>query len=299
MYILLTEQIFQTDQVVGGVIPVGDDECRFDFDVLETVLKDIVKEKLGDQDAIMEDQTTSACSTFVTGTSGLNADGPAVLFRSYRCKGHNADKCFIWQAGRATTAAPSFFKPMFIEEPLPGGWFIDGGIGHNNPTSLALDEGRRIYPNVKRFCVVSIGTGRQRSVRFVDSDMLISCPNPKPRQNFGFSIPGARIAHTLKRMPSGVHVLEKIAEACVALSTSSERVHQILFAMANSDNPDIAFPYYRFNVEQGMKDIGLQEWKRIVELADHTRRYLSESESRLKRDNCVLNLTKPSPRECT
>ena len=167
-YIKLSERVFKRDQVVAGIIPTGDDCCRFDAEILETVVKELIEEELKDADAIMADAGEDRCPTFVVATSASNADGPAVIFRSYGCKGYNANKCKIWQAARCTSAAPSFFKPMFVEIPAPGGWFLDGGFRHNNPSQLALDEAHRLWPTVKRFCLVSIGTGRQRNVEFVD-----------------------------------------------------------------------------------------------------------------------------------
>src|SRR5947207_14507250 len=99
----------------------------------------------------MADSMNGFCPTFVTATSVMNSDGPSVIFRSYGCQGFNANKCTIWQAGRAMTAAPSIFKPMFIETSAPGATYIDGGIGHNNPAILVLDEARRIFSIIKRF----------------------------------------------------------------------------------------------------------------------------------------------------
>jgi patatin-like phospholipase/acyl hydrolase len=40
--------------------------------------------------------------------------------------------CMIWQAARATCAAPTYFRRMKI-----GKWeYVDGGLGFNNPTLL-------------------------------------------------------------------------------------------------------------------------------------------------------------------
>lgn len=43
----LAQDVFQTDQVLQGVIPVGDDECRFDSTKLETAIKNIIHSSLG------------------------------------------------------------------------------------------------------------------------------------------------------------------------------------------------------------------------------------------------------------
>ncbi len=68
----------------------------------------------------------------------------------------------IWEAARATSAAPSFFDSIkigrFHEE------FSDGGTGANNPVRIlwnqaqyCLKQGGSVKENLK--CLVSIGTG--------------------------------------------------------------------------------------------------------------------------------------------
>lgn len=297
----LSEQVFDSDQVLAGVIPVGDDRCRFDYKRLEAALKAILKERLGNENAIMEQEGKSACPTFVTATSGLHVDGPAKLFRSYHCERFSADQCCIWEAGRATTAAPSFFKAIFISKPIPGSWFLDGGMGHNNPSELALGEARRLFPTVRRFCLVSVGTGRQRSIKFMNITMSGSrSTNDDTNSQFlvNSAIPGIKTAKRLLRSAVGISSLKNIGEACVALCTSSEAVHQRLLDTANSANSDLRFPYHRFNVERDMENIGLHEWEKIIEMADHTRRYMTEVEGQIKREKCVRDLTNPSAVEC-
>jgi len=169
-YMELSQQVFSVDQVLSGVIPVGDDQCRFDCNQLEHMLQRTVREELHDENAIMADtcEQKISCPTFVVATKGFNADGPPTLFRSYKCEGFSLAKCKNWEAGRATSAAPSLFKAMFISIPTPGGWYVDGGMSHNNPAELALQEAERIWPVVERFGLVRIGAGRQRSVTLVE-----------------------------------------------------------------------------------------------------------------------------------
>ena len=297
----MSEKVFNVDQVIAGKIPTGDDRCRFDATILEDVIKSLIEEKLGDPNASMADTGTSdfiPCPTFVVATSAANAEGPAVLFRSYMCEGYNANKCAIWQAARCTSAAPSFFRRMFVDIPAPGGWYIDGGLRHNNPSQLALDEARRIWPPVKRFCLVSIGTGRQKNVEFVDikdSDAPKALKSKSPLRSVISRVPGMR---TVKNTPAGAMELKKIAEACVNMSTSSEPIHQTMFRLANSQDPDLQFPYYRFNVEKGMESIGLEEWKAKVRMGELTTQYMREGEGELKRNNCVSDLWKPAKVEC-
>jgi predicted acylesterase/phospholipase RssA len=307
-YIELAETVFNIDNVIAGTIPTGDDRCRFDASILEGVIKKLVKEKLGDENATMAPAHAEGpfCPTYVVAMSASNADGPPTLFRSYRCDGFNANKCTIWQAARATSAAPSFFRRMFVDVPTPGGWFIDGGVRFNNPSELALAEARRFWMPVKRFCLVSVGTGRQKNVEFMNTKDSNS-PAGKMGSTSKFSIsgvlskiPGAQRARKVKNAPSGLAELKKIAAACVEMSASSEPVHDTMVGTANSSDPDIrqGLRYHRFNVERGMDSIGLQEWKTTVRMGELTAQYLADEEGRQKRNACVQDLLKPSVVEC-
>ena len=279
-YIKLSEQVFDVDQVLKGVIPVGDDQCRFNYKKLEIAIQDIVKKKLGDENAIMADTTENPepIPTFVVATKALRAEAPPTLFRSYQCEGHNADKCAIWEAGRATSAAPTFFKPIKIKVPPPGATYVDGGLAHNNPAELALSEARKIWTKARKFCLVSIGTGRQSSVRVMNlsnsSDSTRDDEPPVKKRILEY-IPGVI---TASRIPSGVTALKKIVEACVQLATNSEFVHDRIFKQQmETTSPERQLHYHRFNVDRDMEDIELQEWEKMEEMGVHTAAYMERS----------------------
>jgi hypothetical protein len=83
--------------------------------------------------------------TFVVAARRLHINSlEPKLFHSYECKGNLADRCMLWEAARATTAAPTFFQEIVIPYPPPGGPFVDGGVRHNNPGEVALEEADRI-----------------------------------------------------------------------------------------------------------------------------------------------------------
>jgi calcium-independent phospholipase A2-gamma len=58
-------------------------------------------------------------------------------------------------AMRATTAAPTFFKPVL----MGGDVYSDGGLIASNPTAVAIHEARQLYPNIPIEMIVSVGTG--------------------------------------------------------------------------------------------------------------------------------------------
>ena len=61
----------------------------------------------------------------------------------------------IWEAARATTAAPRYFKPLNHENQK----FYNGGITSNNPTLQVLGEMQALLPHHPINCVVSVGSG--------------------------------------------------------------------------------------------------------------------------------------------
>ncbi len=56
---------------------------------------------------------------------------------------------------RATTAAPTVFKPVQLASDL----YSDGGLVASNPTAVAIHEARTLFPDVPIDMLVSIGTG--------------------------------------------------------------------------------------------------------------------------------------------
>lgn len=78
-------------------------------------------------------------------------DGSPKVFRSYSGKGIGPSLCPIWQAARATSAAPTYFKEMYIDTPHPGIRYVDGGLGYNNPFEVALDKAAKVWPTSKYF----------------------------------------------------------------------------------------------------------------------------------------------------
>ena len=62
---------------------------------------------------------------------------------------------------RATTAAPTFFKPLLSFDEL----YVDGAMLASNPTSVAVHEARTVFPDVPIELIVSVGTGRFKEIK--------------------------------------------------------------------------------------------------------------------------------------
>ena len=148
----------------------------------------------------------------------------------------------IWEAGRATSAASSFFDPIAIGS--LGQEFLDGGTGANNPVLQLWNEAAdifcdgsssRLYKDLRS--IVSIGTGISDLTDFGDDPLAI-------------------------------------AKTLLDMSTETQTTAND-FHRAHSDLDDEG-KYHRSNVARGLATIGLEEAdeaKRIKELTDA---YLTE-----------------------
>lgn len=68
---------------------------------------------------------------------------------------------YLRDVARATSAAPTYFEPTQVTS-LDGRRYtlVDGGLAANNPALSAYVEARKCYPDVDKFLIVSLGTGR-------------------------------------------------------------------------------------------------------------------------------------------
>ena len=80
--------------------------------------------------------------------------------RPFPLSSRDSHDFLFWEAGRATSAAPTFFKPAYLydrqEETMQT--LIDGGLVANNPALFAYVEAKKLYPNAKKFHILSIST---------------------------------------------------------------------------------------------------------------------------------------------
>ncbi|KAH7338410.1 acyl transferase/acyl hydrolase/lysophospholipase [Rhizoctonia solani] len=165
MYLTLSKQVFHTGRVSTAAhacatmfmdgVPSMYDEIR-----LEKIVKQTIAKRIKDQDteALLEDLSPNSCRTAVVTARSADATRP-ILMRSYAVP-HDADpeRFKIWEAARATSAAPLYFRPMKAGVyKVP---YLDGCVsGHCNPTWLAMQEVKHLWPDRKIGLFMSLGTG--------------------------------------------------------------------------------------------------------------------------------------------
>ncbi len=80
--------------------------------------------------------------------------------RPFPLSSRDSHDFLFWEAGRATSAAPTYFKPAYLfdrqEETMQT--LIDGGLIANNPSLFAYVEAKKLYPHAKKFHILSIST---------------------------------------------------------------------------------------------------------------------------------------------
>ncbi|KAG8823914.1 hypothetical protein FRC18_010638 [Serendipita sp. 400] len=215
-------------------------------------------------------------SSFVTATlySDASRDAPRIL-RTYR-PGKNPDRdsnVKIWEAARATSAAPSYFQAITIKSQDEEEKLVDGGLGCNNPVYQVLEEARDHFPHREIACLVSIGTGIPL-VRAAGEES----PGYGAIWNLMMNIPV--IKGGLDRWKQA-QVLERVASTC-------EYTHQRMCKDARRD-PELQGRYYRFNVAQGAQGISLEMWDRLDEVYTHTQNYIQTHDVAGRRVTDILD----------
>lgn len=90
----------------------------------------------------------------------VDATYKCVRLRTYNSNsGADEPQYKIWEAGRATSAAPLYFPTMEIQ----GHRYYDGGMQSNNPILEAIEEAYLLYgEDASISAMVSIGTGKSQ-----------------------------------------------------------------------------------------------------------------------------------------
>lgn len=144
--------------------------------------------------------------------------------------------------------------------------FIDEGAGQYNPTPVALDEACvNEWPGREVGLVVSIGTGKRPAGSDQNSSLWYE----------GFM---GDFAEARRRL--------------IAKTEGCEVTHHYIVKEGLSKRGINIENYYRFNVEIGVGEFGMNEWNRLADISTGTRRYLSKTESQRMNIEAAVKLAK-------
>ncbi|KAJ4313299.1 hypothetical protein N0V84_009476 [Fusarium piperis] len=272
-YQLLAENVFCESQflfrlratrTIGALLG----NARFSGDALSGAIQEIVERQTKSRDTLLLDTRDGSCKVYVSFMpisliiSALVLAQPALL-RSYRSDREEGCLAAIWEAGRATSAAPTLFPPIKFGSPLAE--YVDGAIGHNNPIQLLIREVESVWGSSAQLgCVLSIGTGMSEP----------------------------------KRLGSKGH---EVLMACTSLATSAENIARD-FLKDQGGKLQQEGKYFRFNVARGLQGIGLEEWQMFDKMDAATMAYLEDVKvdiqaccERLKNTSADLSSALPPP----
>ncbi|KAM6962169.1 calcium-independent phospholipase A2-gamma [Tautogolabrus adspersus] len=158
MYRKLGADVFKQNVIVGTV-KMGWSHAFYDSEIWENILK----ERMG-EGIMIESARDPNCPKVSAVSAIVNRGLPlkGYVFRNYRLmpgvRSHYLGDCKykMWQAIRASSAAPGYFQEFVLGKDL----HQDGGLLINNPTALAIHECKCLWPNTPLQCVLSLGTGR-------------------------------------------------------------------------------------------------------------------------------------------
>ncbi|KAK5604576.1 hypothetical protein CRENBAI_015332 [Crenichthys baileyi] len=158
LYRKLGSDVFKQN-VILGTVKMGWSHAFYDSEAWENILK----EKVGSH-LLVETSRNPECPKVAAVSTIVNQGLPlkAHVFRNYNLlpgvRSHYLGGCQhqLWQAIRATSAAPGYFQEFKLGNDL----HQDGGLLINNPTALAIHECKCLWPDTPLECVVSLGTGR-------------------------------------------------------------------------------------------------------------------------------------------
>lgn len=155
----------------------------------------------------------------------------------------------IWQVARATSAAPTYFKPPKINDRH----YLDGGFGSNNPCVEILNEVHTMNNNAPESAklIISIGTGKSKSISRFSSGRL-----------------------AIWRFWNYINFAAKWA--------SESETRHIDMINAQKHNPD-SMRYHRLNVEEGLDEMKLDEWRERGKVKLMLGRCIAKTRARLRK----------------
>lgn len=158
--------------------------------------------------------------------------------------------CTVWEAGRATCATYPAFKYIQIGQDR----FLDEGSGRYSPVAQVLEEALvHEWPGREVGVLISVGSGKSPEGLEVK----------KEPSTIKSATPFGRLIEARERHRARVVGCEDIHQELL------EGLHRTGVQKEN---------YFRLNVEVGIADFGMNEWSRLTDISNCTRKYLGRQD---------------------
>ncbi|CAN9251458.1 unnamed protein product [Alternaria alternata] len=230
----------------------GKVKAQFDSAKLKSAVDEAISKTPASSADAFNDGKARGCRTFVCATAKETAG--ITRLRSYALLDEGEIPATIGEAALATSAATGFFDPVLIGARQ----FVDGALGANNPVDEVEGEAANIWtpdtgdlkPLVK--CFVSIGTGH---------------PGKKALED---------------------NIVKFLSKSLVGIATETEETERKFIARWAKHYDEKR--YFRFNVDQGLQEVGLAEYKEQGRMQAATDEYLRHQGQKFRVRDCVENL---------
>ncbi|RSL50068.1 hypothetical protein CEP54_012104 [Fusarium duplospermum] len=251
-YSKLSESVFKVKKHWSSITPRGGTQSRFDSQKLRAAVETVLNDKGLPPMTLFNDGVERGCKVFVCAASTHSTTTRGL--RSYDTIKEPSSNATIVDVAMATSAASTFFDPVTIGDMK----YVDGGLGANNPVREVADEARCIMsrgiedlkPLVK--CFISIGTGNPGMKSISDN------------------------------------LLQFVSTTLVNIATDTEETaHRFALEWQGLSDAD---RYFRFNVEQGLQDVELSEYRESGKIKTSTQLYLEGVGRERLVEKCVENL---------
>ncbi|USP74753.1 hypothetical protein yc1106_02027 [Curvularia clavata] len=230
----------------------GKVKARFDSAKLKSAVENVISKTDTSLADAFNDGKKRGCRTFVCAT--VKETASITRLRSYTLPDEGEIPATVCQAALATLAATDFFDPVSIG----AHHFVNGALGANNPVNEVEGEAANIWssgtgdlkPLVK--CFISIGTGY---------------PSKKALED---------------------NIAKFLSKSLVGIATETEETER-KFIVRWAKHYDEK-RYFRFNIDRGLQEIGLAEYKEQGRIEAATSEYLQHQAQRFRVRDCIENL---------
>ncbi|KAH8823064.1 acyl transferase/acyl hydrolase/lysophospholipase [Flagelloscypha sp. PMI_526] len=243
---------------------------------LVQLLKDIVADLLGDEDAQMIDPARGDKCKVMVCLNMIHTHSSPRLIRNYET-GSDSTNYRIWQVLRATLSCPGVLGVFDPEAQTYTDMEMPLALYSSNPSSIVLDEAFLAFPERKLSCLVNLGTGF-------------------PGLGEGIN-PIDELVKTLDR--ECARAAGEMSKRTRELLQSETEVPPLPLQPEGIGHRKVSSFFFRLNVSQGMQGFKHTEWERqrIHEIRTHANYCLLEHETTTKIDDIIgLSIIGRKPR---